>query len=95
MDETGTLKENEVYVGVPDAHLHQKVLITKHPISHLGDLRVMNTAQCPKLSHFRNVIVFPKTKPGNRPVQDMVISDHNVLNNSRLVEETLMVICIL
>lgn len=45
--------------------LEQKVVVTKNPCHHPGDIRVFMAVNVPKLRHLKDVIVFPRR--GSRP----------------------------
>jgi hypothetical protein len=68
MDETNSLKENEVFVqispGTSDSQRHKKIIVSdcilfRNPCFHPGDVRVVQAVDYPALHHLVNVIVFP------------------------------------
>ena len=79
LDETGLLKENEVFVQVskrdphnPSRLVHEVVtgtmLVTKHPALHVGDVRMLTAVNLPQLQDHKNVILF--SQHGDRPQAD-------------------------
>lgn len=54
-----TNKEPETFI------LKQKVVVTKNPCHHPGDIRVFDAIDVPQLRHLKDVIVFPQR--GKRP----------------------------
>jgi RNA dependent RNA polymerase len=68
MDETNSLKENEVFVqisaGTNDSKNHRQIIVSdcilfRNPCFHPGDIRVVQAVDYPALHHLVNVIVFP------------------------------------
>jgi hypothetical protein len=63
-DEWGCLREGEIYATIRDErnNIHQavegKVLITRSPQIHPGDVQFVTAVRHPKLSHLNNVVVF-------------------------------------
>ena len=43
----------------PAKTLEGDVLIYRNPCLHPGDLRLVRAVNCPQLSHYKNVIIFP------------------------------------
>ena len=76
IDETGTLKENEVYVSYRDlgdevVYLdNQNVIVCRNPCYALGEVRRVKAVDVPGLHHLVNCIAFPKS--GNRPLTDQL-----------------------
>lgn len=79
IDETGLLREGEVFIqvcrsDVPDGNhpgfspLVGPVLVTKHPVMHPGDVRMLKAVDIPHLRDKRNVILF--SQHGERPEAD-------------------------
>ncbi len=69
LDETGVLKEDEVYVGVDDAPLNdRRIVVSRNPTMHPGDVRVLQSVKPKELEHIKNLIVFSKN--GSRPAPD-------------------------
>ena len=68
LDETNTLKENEVYVHLVHSTeysrinkvLNQKITVYRSPSLYPGDIKILNAVNKPELSHMKNVIVFSK-----------------------------------
>jgi len=79
MDETGFLQENEVYVTYDDESRHSdppgpgKVLVTRSPALHPGDVQLATNTLPPNdghpLSHHRNCIVFSRWGSRDLPSQ--------------------------
>ena len=73
IDETGNLKEDEVYIHLVysteysriDKTLSQNVIVYRSPSLYPGDIKVLTAVDNPYLSHMKNVIVF--SKKGARP----------------------------
>ena len=73
LDETNTLKENEVYVHLVHSTeysrinkvLNQKITVYRSPSLYPGDIKILTAVNKPELSHMINVIVF--SKKGKRP----------------------------
>lgn len=78
MDETGQVPEGCVYVQIckpacqgrrrKSLVLKGAVMVTKHPVMHLGDVRMLLAVDLPCLSDHANVILF--SKHGSRPEAD-------------------------
>ncbi|KAL3913797.1 MAG: hypothetical protein SGILL_006353 [Bacillariaceae sp.] len=79
LDETGLLKEGEVFVQVSRRDPHNQgrlvheivtgaVLVTKHPALHAGDVRMLAAVDHPQLQNQKNVILF--SQHGDRPEAD-------------------------
>ncbi|KAG7371402.1 RNA-dependent RNA polymerase [Nitzschia inconspicua] len=79
LDESGQLKEGEVFVQFsrsdvsnPGKLLHSiasgKVMVTKHPAMHMGDVRMLRAVNIPGLHDHKNVILF--SQHGDRPEAD-------------------------
>ncbi|KAL0485177.1 RNA-dependent RNA polymerase [Acrasis kona] len=72
VDEAGVLKEGEVYVSYGKVILDDtKVIVTRNPCVHSGDMRVLKCVNHESLSHIRDMILFPKSNC-KRPHQDMM-----------------------
>ena len=87
IDETGTLKHNEVFVRIikpfsrkeeQDFTLEGEVYVTKNPCLHPGDIKILkavnNEVVYKNLSHMINVIVFSSLDDENdkRPIQNQI-----------------------
>lgn len=87
IDETRTLKHNEVFVRIikpyapkkeQDFTLEGEVYVTKNPCLHPGDIKILkavnNEKVYTKLSHMINVIVFSSLEDENdkRPIQNQI-----------------------
>ena len=87
IDETGTLKHNEVFVRIikpfsrkeeQDLILEGEVYVTKNPCLHPGDIKILkavnNEVVYANLSHMINVIVFSSLEDENdkRPIQNQI-----------------------
>jgi hypothetical protein len=66
LDETETLKENQVYCCVSDQYnpsirrvISGTCIVYRNPCFHPGDIRVVTAVNCKKLDHLVDVIVFP------------------------------------
>eukprot|EP01122_Echinamoeba_exundans_P005224 TRINITY_DN15394_c0_g1_i1.p1 TRINITY_DN15394_c0_g1~~TRINITY_DN15394_c0_g1_i1.p1 ORF type:complete len:974 (-),score=133.73 TRINITY_DN15394_c0_g1_i1:8-2929(-) len=75
IDEVGILAEDEIFYQYSDdtdiTPLEApKIIISKNPCRHPGDVRIMRAKFVPALSHLVDVIVFPQR--GNRPVTDQI-----------------------
>ncbi|KAI9319364.1 RNA dependent RNA polymerase-domain-containing protein [Dichotomocladium elegans] len=73
MDETDTLKEDEVFCHLPTkltpSILEGEVVIYRSPALHPGDVRKLKAVDCDKLRHLENVVVF--SQQGERDVPSM------------------------
>lgn len=65
VDETKTLKENEIFVQVSDPTdlskfkcIEAECIVLRVPCFHPGDVRVVKAVKCEKLNHLRDVVVF-------------------------------------
>ncbi|CAF1301596.1 unnamed protein product [Adineta steineri] len=71
VDETDSLEYGEVFIQLRDLNgqretLHnRKILITKNPAHHPGDIRILNAVDRPALHHLYDCVVFPAK--GERP----------------------------
>ena len=73
LDETNTLKEDQVYIHLVHSNeysrinkiLNQKVTVYRSPSLYPGDIKILNAVKNPYLEHMVNVIVF--SKKGKRP----------------------------
>ena len=77
IDELGVLREGQVFLQVrrnPRGELDREgsfdrvigpVMVTKHPVMHPGDTRVLEAVDIPQLRGHKNVILF--SKHGLRP----------------------------
>ena len=87
IDETGTLKHNEVFVRIikpfsrkeeQDFVLEGEVYITKNPCLHPGDIKILKAVNNEKiynnLCHMINVVVFSALEDENdkRPIQNQI-----------------------
>ncbi|RUS27038.1 RNA dependent RNA polymerase-domain-containing protein [Jimgerdemannia flammicorona] len=66
LDETVTLKEDEIFVQITDPDDSSKLktivgdcIVLRVPCFHPGDVRTVKAVECPKLSHLKDVLVFP------------------------------------
>lgn len=50
--------------------LKDKILVSRNPCTHPGDIRLLNAVDRPEFRHLVNVIVFPST--GDRPLCNMM-----------------------
>lgn len=50
--------------------LQGKILVTRNPCTHPGDIRLLSAIDVPELRYLENVIVFPST--GDRPLCNMM-----------------------
>ena len=72
IDETGTLKEDEVFVSYRDSNGgiqyldNVNVVVSKTPCYCLSEMRVVKTKNVPQMNHLVNCIAFSKN--GNRPL---------------------------
>ena len=86
MDETGYLKEGQVYVvtqsssdGPREVLTGGKVIITRSPALHPGDIRTVEAINVPEnspLSHLRNCVVF--SQHGKRDLPSKSIEDSRI-----------------
>jgi len=75
IDETGELEEGCIFLQIdqspPLGHyqpLQGRVLVTKHPVMHPGDTRMLLAVDVSALRHLRNVVIF--SQHGSRPEAD-------------------------
>ena len=69
VDERGVLGEKEVYVDLGERGLVEgKVLVSRCPVTHPGDLRILDGVSRPELAHLRGCIVFSSL--GERPMSN-------------------------
>ncbi len=69
LDETGVLKEGEVYIGLDDPPITDKlVAVSRNPTMHPGDVRVLKSVKPQELLYLKNLIVFSQN--GSRPDPD-------------------------
>ncbi|RUS26261.1 RNA dependent RNA polymerase-domain-containing protein, partial [Jimgerdemannia flammicorona] len=76
LDETRTLKENEVFVQLSDPANPEKVkciegecVVLRVPCFHPGDVRVVQAVKCDRLRHLKDVLVFSAN--GDRDLPNM------------------------
>ena len=50
--------------------IQSKVIVSRNPCTHPGDVRLLNAVDRPEFHHLNNVIVFPST--GDRPLCNMM-----------------------
>lgn len=74
LDETRTLKYGQVFVQFStsgnDHHKNivtGKVVVTKNPCLHPGDVRILQAVDIPALRHMVNCVVFPQQGPRSHP----------------------------
>lgn len=72
MDETFTLKENEIFCHLSGSSdpITGECLVFRLPALHSGDARVVKAVECSNLKHLRNVIVF--SSKGERDIPSML-----------------------
>ena len=68
LDETGEVPEGFVFFQIGSSPFVGRVLVTKHPVMHPGDVRMLTAIDVPQLRGHRNVILF--SKHGDRPEAD-------------------------
>ncbi len=69
LDETGVLKEGEVYIGLDDPPINDTlVAVSRNPTMHPGDVRVLKSVKPKELLYLKNLIVFSQN--GSRPDPD-------------------------
>jgi len=66
LDETYSLKENEIFVCISDPNnpsvrkvITGTCIVFRNPCFHPGDIRVVTAIECPTLTHLVDVLVFP------------------------------------
>lgn len=70
-DDTNTLQYGQVFIQLRDLDgerqviCNRKILVTKNPAHFPGDIRILETVDCPALHHLYECIVFPTQ--GERP----------------------------
>ncbi|KAI7382653.1 RNA-directed RNA polymerase [Hortaea werneckii] len=101
MDETGFLQEGEVYVatqagpnGGRDDRPREKIVVTRSPAMHPGDVQIVNAVAVPHdspLKRLSNVIVFSQHGDRDLPSQlsggDLDGDLYNVIFDRRLIPE--------
>lgn len=68
IDETGQLPEEHVFFQVGNQPHVGWVLVTKHPVMHPGDVRMLKAVDIPELRGHHNMILF--SRHGDRPEAD-------------------------
>ncbi|KAG9298243.1 hypothetical protein G9A89_002731 [Geosiphon pyriformis] len=95
LDETETLKEEQVYICVSDQSnsstrhvVTGPCVIFRNPCFHPGDIRIVNAVKCPKLDHLVDVLVFPSLGYRDIPNQcsggDLDGDDYTIIWDERL-----------
>ncbi|GMH41422.1 hypothetical protein BSKO_09332 [Bryopsis sp. KO-2023] len=76
MDETGILQYGQVFIQISKTLsedlgekriIQRKVVISKNPCLHPGDIRTFDAVDVPQLYHMVDVVVFPKIGPRPHP----------------------------
>ena len=71
IDEYAILKHEQVYMRIStngsSSVITGKVVITKSPCLHPGDIKVLEAINAPELAHLVNVLVFPQKGPRPHP----------------------------
>lgn len=68
IDESGLLPEGTIFFQVGTSPYKGPVMVTKHPVMHPGDVRMLLAIEVPELRHHRNVLLF--SQHGDRPEAD-------------------------
>lgn len=67
MDESASLEYGQVFCQLrtdeETSVVMGKVLVSKNPCVHPGDLRVLDAVACPQLDHLYNLVIFPSKGP--------------------------------
>ncbi|GBB88560.1 hypothetical protein RclHR1_01510011 [Rhizophagus clarus] len=96
LDETKSLKENEIYCCVTDPNgINGRKVITgtcivfRNPCFHPGDIRVVTAVSCKNLNNLIDVVVFPATGYRDIPSQcsggDLDGDDFTIIYDERLI----------
>ena len=93
IDEYGVLEYEQVYIRISSSGNSTvatgKVVVTKNPCLHPGDVKVLQAVDAPELAHLANVIVFPQKGPRPHPNEcsgsDLDGDEYFVSWNPRLI----------
>lgn len=83
LDETGTLQYGQVFIMI-SKNLHEdladkriinsKVVISKNPCLHPGDIRVFDAVDVPALHHLVDVVVFPSVSLSHEEISLIMLN---------------------